>query len=66
MIYGGKREKELVAIEEREGAADYRMDIEVDDQMSFESVVGGSILVGETGEQNEGHVTDMSIPDEEV
>ena len=50
MIYGGRREKEFVALEERVGAADYKMDIEVDDQVSFESVVGGSILVGEVGE----------------
>ena len=50
MIYDGRREKEFVALEERVGAADYKMDIEVDDQVSFESVVGGSILVGEVGQ----------------
>ena len=31
MIYTGKKDRDFVPIEEREGAPDYRMDIEIDD-----------------------------------
>ena len=51
-------------VAERQGAPDYKMDIEIDDQMSFEGLAGGSIIIGETEQQNEAHLTDMSIPDE--
>ena len=64
MTYTGKKNREFMPVAERQGAPDYKMDIEIDDQMSFEGLAGGSIIIGETEQQNEAHLTDMSIPDE--
>ena len=50
MIQDRKQEKEFVAIQDRIGAADYKMDIEVDDQISLESIVVEPFIIEEPHE----------------
>ena len=50
MIQDRKQEKEFVAIQDRVGASDYKIDIEVDDQISLESIVAEPFIIEEPHE----------------